>query len=88
MAANPKTENRIPEGGSSQHLLTSRDVAALLGVCLRTVQRMIHDEESKPVRVRGGAVRFRREDVTEVVRNGGRKWGRKAALAGHPEVAA
>jgi excisionase family DNA binding protein len=88
MAANPKTEKRSPEAGSSQQLLTSRDVAALLGVSLRTVQRMIHDEEIKPVRLRGWSVRFRREDVTEVVRNGGRKWGRKAALAGNPEVAA
>ena len=90
MAANPKTEKRSPEAepgkpeaGSSQPLLTSRDVGALLGVSLRTVERMIHDEEIKPVRLRGWLVRFRMEDVTEAVRNEGRKWGRKAALAGN-----
>ncbi len=88
MAANPKTEKRSPEAGYSEQLLTSRDVAALLGVSLRTVQRMIHDEEIRPVRLRGWSVRFRIEDVREVVRNGGRKWGRNAALAEDPREAA
>jgi len=95
MAANPKTERRGPngepgeaEGGGDQQLLTSRDVAALLGVSLRTVERMIHDEEIRPVRLRGWSVRFRMEDVREVVRNGGRKWGRNAALAENPKEAA
>ena len=84
----PKAEPRKPEAGGAQQLLTSRDVAALLGVSLRTVERMIHDEEIKPVRLRGRLVRFRMEDVREVVRNGSRKWGRKAALAENPMEAA
>ena len=79
---------REAEAGGSQQLLTSRDVAALLGVSLRTVERMIHDEEIKPVRLRGWSVRFRMADVPEVVRNGGRKWGRNAALAEIPKEAA
>ena len=95
MAANPKTERRRPNGeprkpeaGGGQQLLTSRDVAALLGVSLRTVERMVHDEEIKPVRLRGWLVRFRMEDVTEAVRNGSRKWGRAARLApdGNPKA--
>lgn len=92
MNADPKSEKRSPDGetrraeaGGSQQLLTSREVAGLLGVSLRTVERMIHDEEIKPVRLRGWLVRFRMEAVTEAVRNGGRKWGRKAALAGNPK---
>lgn len=66
------------ETGTGQELLTSRDVAALLGVSLRTVERMVHDGEIKPVRLRGRLVRFRIEKVMEVVQNEGRKWGRKA----------
>lgn len=81
----PRAEPRKAEAGGSQQLLTSREVAGLLGVSLRTVERMIHDEEIKPVRLRGWLVRFRMEDVTEAVRNAGRKWGRKAALAGNPK---
>ena len=95
MNADPKSEKRSPEGetpkaeaGGSQQLLTSREVAGLLGVSLRTVERMIHDEEIRPVRLRGWSVRFRMEDVREVVRNGGRKWGRNAALAENPKEAA
>ncbi len=88
MAANPKTEKRSPEEGYSQQLLTSRDVAALLGVSLRTVERMIHDEEIRPVRLRGWSMRFRMEDVREVVRNGVRKWGRNAALVENSKEAA
>jgi excisionase family DNA binding protein len=93
--ADPKSEKRRPEGetpkaeaGGSQQLLTSREVAGLLGVSLRTVERMIHDEEIKPVRLRGWLVRFRMEAVTEAVRNGGRKWGRAARLApdGNPKA--
>ena len=81
----PKAEVQHPNGeplqaetGAVQELVTSRGVAAALGVSLRTVERMIHDEEIKPVRLRGWLVRFRLEDVMEAVRNQGRKWGRAA----------
>ena len=91
MAANPKTEKRSRNGeppkaeaGGCQRLLTSRDVGALLGVSLRTVERMVHDGEIKPVRLRGWLVRFRVERVMEALRNEDRKWGRKAALTGSP----
>lgn len=84
MDADPKTERRSPKGeaGGSQQLLTSRDVAAALGVSLRTVERMVHDEEIKPVRLRGRLVRFRMEKVMQAVQNESRKWGRRAALQG------
>jgi excisionase family DNA binding protein len=81
----PKAEVQHPNGeplkaetGAVQELVTSRGVAVALGVSLRTVERMIHDEEIKPVRLRGWLVRFRLEDVMEAVRNQGRKWGRAA----------
>ena len=74
----PKEEPQKAETGAVQELVTSRGVAAALGVSLRTVQRMVHDEEIKPVRLRGRLVRFRLEDVMEAVRNQGRKWGRAA----------
>ncbi len=92
MNADPKTEKRSaktgPEAARGEQLLTSRDVAVLLGVSLRTLERMIHDEEIRPVRLRGWSVRFRMEDVRDVVRNGGRKWGRNAALAENSKEAA
>ena len=75
-------KDRKAETGTGQELVTSRGVAAALGVSLRTVERMVHDEEIKPVRLRGRLVRFRLEDVMEAVRNEGRKWGRKAAMPG------
>ena len=79
---NPKAEPRKAEAGTGQQLVTSRGVAGALGVSLRTVERMVHDEEIKAVRLRGRLVRFRLEDVMEAVRNEGRKWGRKAAMPG------
>lgn len=79
----PKAEPRKAEAGTGQQLVTSRGVAAALGVSLRTVERMVHDEEIKPVRLRG-LVRFRLEDVMAALRNEDRKWGRKAALTGNP----
>ena len=78
----PKAEPRKAETGAVQELVTSRGVAAALGVSLRTVERMIHDEEIKPVRLRGWLVRFRLEDVMAAVRNEDRKWGRKADFQG------
>jgi hypothetical protein len=59
-------------------------LAAVLGVSLRTVDRMLAAEEIVPVRLRGWSVRFYVPDVVEALRNGNRKWGRKAALAGNP----
>lgn len=85
MAANPKTERRSPkaepskaEAGTGQQLVTGREVAAALGVSLRTVERMVHDEEIKPVRLRSRLLRFRLEDVMGALRNEDRKWGRAA----------
>ena len=53
----------------------------VLKVSVRTVERMLHDGEITPVRLRG-LVRFRLEDVMAALRNEGRKWGRKAAFQG------
>ena len=70
---------------STERLLTTEDVAVVLKVSVRTVERMLHDGEITPVRLRGSLVRFRLDDVMEALRNGNRKWGRKAALAGNPK---
>jgi excisionase family DNA binding protein len=72
-----------PTAEAAERLLTTEDVAVALKVSVRTVERMVHDGEIKPLRLRG-LVRFRLEDVVEALRNGGRKWGRKAALTGNP----
>jgi len=73
------------EAPSAERLLTTEDVAVVLKVSVRTVERMLHDGEIAPVRLRGSLVRFRLEDVVEALRNGNRKWGRKAALVGSPK---
>ena len=93
MAANLKTEGRSPkaepqktETGAGRRLLTSRGAAAALGVSLRTVERMVHDETTKPVRLHGRMVRFRLEDVMEAARNEGRKSGRRAVIGEQSSV--
>jgi excisionase family DNA binding protein len=55
-------------------------LAAALGVSLRTVERMLHDEEIEPVRLHGWSVRFHLPDVVRRLRELGatRKNGRKA----------
>ena len=60
-------------------LVTTRGLAVALGVSLRTVERMLHDEEIEPVRLRG-SVRFYVPDVVRVLRGTTltRKNGRKA----------
>lgn len=50
------------EAASTERLLTTEDVAVVLKVSVRTVERMLHDGEITPVRLRG-LVRFRLEDV-------------------------
>ena len=69
------------EGGGGPILVTRRGLAVALGVSLRTVERMLHDEEIKPVRVRG-AQRFHvPEVVQELLASGAtRKNGRKAVV--------
>jgi hypothetical protein len=64
-------------------LVSSRGLAAALGVSVRTVERMLRDEEIKPVWVRE-ALRFHVPDVVQqlVAAGEARKNGRKAALAG------
>ncbi len=92
MRTSPKAEVRRPnsevaiqsegtEGG--RILVTRRGLAMALGVSLRTVERMLHDEEIEPVRLRGWSVRFYVPDVVErLVESGAaRKNGRKAIVA-------
>jgi excisionase family DNA binding protein len=69
--------NAAVEGGGI--LVTRRGLAVALGVSLRTVERMLHDEEIEPVRLRG-SVRFLVPAVLRrLVESGGtRKNGRKA----------
>ncbi len=82
----PKLQNASHTGGpsptaeapSSGRLLTTEDVAVVLKVSVRTVERMLHDGEIAPIRLRG-LVRFRLDDVMEALRNGDRKWGRAAS---------
>ena len=57
----------------------------MLRVSVRTVERMLHDGEITPVRLRG-LVRFRMEDVMAALRNEGRKWGRAAAAGRNPKL--
>jgi excisionase family DNA binding protein len=72
---------------STERLLTTEDVAVVLKVSVRTVERMLHDGEITPVRLRG-LVRFRLEDVIAALRKEDRKWGRAARLApgGNPKA--
>ena len=74
------------EAASTERLLTTEDVAVVLKVSVRTVERMLHDGEITPVRLRG-LVRFRLEDVMAALRNEDRKWGRAARLpaGGNPK---
>ena len=58
-------------------LVTSRGLAVVLGVSLRTVERMLAAGEIVPIRIHG-LVRFYVPDVVEWLRSGERKWGRKA----------
>jgi excisionase family DNA binding protein len=84
-ADNLKPE-RVECGQHGMRLLTTEDVAVALKVSVRTVERMLHDGEITPVRLRGWLVRFRLEDVLGALRNRNRKWGRKAALTGNPNA--
>ena len=72
------------EAVSTERLLTTEDVAVVLKVSVRTVERMLHDGEITPVRLRG-LVRFRLEDVMAALQNDDRKWGRAARLT-NPEI--
>ncbi len=89
MDANRKTEKRSPEAeglevdsGDGRILVTRRGLALALGVSLRTVERMLHDEEIEPVRLRG-SVRFHLPDVVRqlVASALTRKNGRNAVTA-------
>jgi excisionase family DNA binding protein len=71
-------EERIGETGDGRILVTRRGLAVALGVSLRTVERMLHDEEIEPVRLHGWSVRFHVPDVVRRLRELGatRKNGR------------
>jgi hypothetical protein len=71
-----------PESDDGRVLVTSRGLAAALGVSLRTVERMLRDGEIQPVWVRE-ALRFHVPDAVQQLVAGAaaRKNGRKAALA-------
>jgi excisionase family DNA binding protein len=65
--------------GDGRILVTGRELAVALGVSLRTVERMVHDDEIKAVWVRG-AQRFHVPDVLEALRGGKQKYGRRAGM--------
>jgi len=71
------------ERAQGRILVTRRGLAMALGVSLRTIERMLHDEEIEPVRLRG-SVRFHVPDVVRrLVETGAtRKNGRKADAGG------
>lgn len=77
-----KMQGKSGAGEAGQGLVTSRGLGVALGVSLRTVQRMLHDEEIEPVRLGGRSVRFCVPDVVKQLKKRGRKWGRRAALQG------
>jgi excisionase family DNA binding protein len=67
-----RTESWAPVGRASavlgvEHLLSVRQVAALLGVCRATVYAMVSRAVLPHVRV-GNLIRFQSEDVARVVR--------------------
>ena len=81
--ANQKSEtsDQRPDGreaAAGDGLVTRAGLAAALKVSVRTVDRMLETEEIKPVRMRGWSVRFFLREVVECLRNGNRKFGRRA----------
>ncbi len=82
MKTEPKAETLGLETGDGRILVTRRGLAVALGVSLRTVERMLHDEEIEPVRLRG-SVRFLVPDVVQrlVESAATRTNGRKAVVA-------
>lgn len=48
-------------------LLTKIQVAELLAVTTRTVERMMHDKQIPYVRLRGNVVRFRESDLDAMI---------------------
>ena len=75
-----KAEMLKAEMGERGGLLTRGGVAVVLGVSVRTVDRMKAAGEIKAVTLRGWSVRFDRAEVMEAVRKGNRKFGRKAEM--------
>ena len=74
------------EAGDGRVLVTSRGLAAALGVSLRTVERMLAAGEIGGVRVHKRPVRFHVPDVVLQLAATGltRKNGRKAGVAAAP----
>ena len=64
----------------AEGLLTRGGVAVVLGVSVRTVDRMKAAGEIRAVTLRGWSVRFVLGDVLESLRKGNRKFGRKAEM--------
>jgi hypothetical protein len=83
MKTKQKPETPRPETGDGRILVTRRGLAEALCVSLRTVERMLHDEEIEPVWVRGSE-RFHVPDVVRrlVASGSRRKNGRKAGVTG------
>jgi excisionase family DNA binding protein len=77
MTGNPKSEDRNPKADSTGAFLTRRGLAVVLQVSVCTVDRMVANGELPCVRL-GRRVRFYLPDVVEALRNGNRKFGRKA----------
>lgn len=48
-----------------ERMLSKKDLAALLAVSVRTVERLVHDGVLNPVRIRG-AVRFVESEVRKI----------------------
>lgn len=61
----PRPYSYAPAG----NLMTTREVAGMLAISAQTVRRLVRAGELRAVRV-GGSVRFRIDDVAELVRRG------------------
>ena len=67
-------------GPAGKRLLTRFELVTALRISICTVDRMLANDELPCMRLRG-RVRFHLPDVIECLRNGNRKYGRRADLS-------
>lgn len=58
----------LDSGANVQIVCTAAEVAAMLGVSKITLHRWEKDGYLKPVRIGGGLVRYKEEDVQQIAR--------------------
>jgi excisionase family DNA binding protein len=66
-----RTEDSSVRDGNSDPLIGVMETASMLGVCRRTIERMVTDQQLVKIKVRR-CTRFRKRDVEKLM-NGGRK---------------